>query len=65
MIFHRKKAVMPNLEMQVDNQDIVQVYTTKFLGVVIDWKLTWKDHIALVTGNSPKVSVWSQRQGDI
>ena len=35
MIFHRKKAVMPNLKIQIDNQDIDQVYKTKFLGVVI------------------------------
>ena len=54
MIFHRKKAVMPNLKIQIDNQDIDQVYKTKFLGVVIDWKLTWKDHIALVTGKLSK-----------
>ena len=54
MIFHRKKTVMPNLKIQIDNQDIDQVYKTKFLGVVIDWKLTWKDHIALVTGKLSK-----------
>ena len=34
--FIRKKAVMPNLKIPVDNHDIDQVYKTKFLCVRLE-----------------------------
>ena len=37
-----------NVSSSIDNCEIDMVYKTKFLGVVIDSKLNWKDHIAIV-----------------
>ena len=38
------------LDIKIDNQEISQVLKTKFLGVAIDSKLSWKEHIAYITG---------------
>ena len=32
----------------IDNSSITRVRATQFLGIIIDEKLTWKDHISLV-----------------
>ena len=41
----------PNaLDIKIDNQKISRVLKTKFLGVVVDSKLSWKEHIAYITG---------------
>ena len=37
-----------NIEISIQNAKINLVYTTKFLGVLIDNKLNWKDHIDLI-----------------
>ena len=34
----------------IDNERICEICKTKFLGVVIDNKLTWKDHISYISG---------------
>ena len=34
---------------------ITRVRATKFLGVIIDEKLTWKDHISLVRSKLSKI----------
>ena len=34
----------------IDDETIDEVKNTKFLGVIIDNKLTWKDHINYVAG---------------
>ena len=49
IIFHRKKEPF-SIEIKINNKKIEQVYKTKFLGVVIDPKLSWKNHITLVSG---------------
>ena len=49
IIFHKKKEPF-SIEIKIYNEKIEQVYKTKFLGVVIDPKLSWKNHIALVSG---------------
>ena len=36
----------------MNNSSITRVRATKFLGVIIDEKLTWKDHISLVRSKS-------------
>ena len=37
-----------NGNISINNSEIYMVYKTKFLGVVIDIKLNWKDHVAMV-----------------
>ena len=49
MLFHRTKrdAVV---KIQIDNEEIDRVYQTKFLGVIIDHKIAWKEHVTYVSG---------------
>ena len=45
---------MSHLNIKIDDQLIDKVEKTKFLGVVIDSKLSWKNHISLVSGKLSK-----------
>ena len=46
MIFSNKHLDHNNLiNITIDGTNIVQVFETKFLGVMIDHKLNWKSHI--------------------
>ena len=49
-----KKKVLSNIEIKINNSNILEVDNTKFLGVIIDSKLTWKDHITYVTNKIDK-----------
>ena len=42
----------------IDGNDINEVCKTKFLGVLIDNKLNWKDHIFMYRLKHPEVSEW-------
>ena len=50
IVFNRKKNIDTKLKIHIDNQDIEEVLSTKFLGVIIDSKLTWKQHISHISG---------------
>ena len=50
MVFTNKKSRTANLKISIDNQIIDEVCQTKFLGVMIDNKLTWKNHISYICG---------------
>ena len=43
-----------NVNISIDNCEIDMVYKTKVLGVVIDSKLNWKDHVAMVESKLSK-----------
>ena len=43
-----------NVSISVNNCKIGMVYKTKFLGVEIDSKLNWKDHVGMVTSKLSK-----------
>ena len=45
MVFTPKNKVIGDIEVNIHDVQIQRVYTTKFLGVQIDSKLTWKMHI--------------------
>jgi len=47
MIFlpHTNISIPTNFELLINNTALIRVVTTKFLGVIIDSKLTWKNHI--------------------
>ena len=50
MVFSKKKTPRNELRLQIDGEAINEVYKTKFLGVIIDNKLNWKDHIPYICG---------------
>ena len=50
MLFSGGKRPPNDLNIEIDNQKISPVFKTKFLGVVIDSKLSWKEHISYITG---------------
>ena len=47
MLFNNKK-VMPNCSIFINGQQVERVCETKFLGVLIDEKLSWKSHISFL-----------------
>ena len=53
MLFCGKRRVDQNITVKIDGKDIQRVKHTKFLGVIIDEQLTWKEHICYI---SKKVS---------
>ena len=46
MIFHSRKNIKINFDVLINNEIINKVECTKFLGVLIDSKLTWCNHIS-------------------
>ena len=49
MIFS-KARVKPSVNLKIDNENLSEVEKTKFLGVMIDNKLTWKYHVNYIAG---------------
>ena len=49
MIFHRSR-ITPNVinKVVIDNHELTQVNSAKYLGVIIDHKLNWIEHISYV-----------------
>ena len=50
MVFSNKNASKPDLQISIDGHSIEETDHTKFLGVIIDSKLNWKNHISYITG---------------
>ena len=48
MCFSAKNKATPCISLQIDGEAIAEVFKSKFLGVIIDNKLSWKDHIFFV-----------------
>ena len=48
MCFSAKNKSRPGISLTIDGEAIADVNKSKFLGVVIDNKLSWKDHISFV-----------------
>ena len=46
MLFTNCRRVQ-NVSISINNCEIDMVYKTKFLGVMIDTQLNWKDHVAM------------------
>ena len=40
------KKIKEPLKLKINGENIKQVNSTKILGIIIDSKLTWKQHIA-------------------
>ena len=56
MVFKpRQKSSICNIQISIDNQNIVKVKETNFLGVILDENLNWKSevsHVANKVANS-------------
>ena len=50
MMFHRTgiKHKAPEIKVHISGNNIVCVNNTKFLGLIIDSKLNWSDHITYI-----------------
>ena len=49
MIFHRSR-IQPNVinKVVIDNHQLIQVNSAKYIGVIFDHKLNWIEHISYV-----------------
>ena len=54
MVFSRKKFRDCQINLNIDQKSLTQVHKSKFLGIVIDDQLTFKDHIAHVSSKVAK-----------
>ena len=54
MIFSSKNKPHPDMNINIDGEIINETSKTKFLGVIIDNKLSWKDHILYISGKLAK-----------
>ena len=51
MIFSKKKSPQRvSIELKIDGEKLSEVDKTKFLGVIIDNKLSWKEHVNYICG---------------
>ena len=55
IIFHNRQLKIKSVpKIKIDNNSIDQVWSTKFLGVLINENLTWTDHIFTVLNQTSK-----------
>src|SRR5260221_10331800 len=52
MVFSKRKPA--HISLMMNQVEINQVQNTKFLGIVINSRLTWNEHVALVVKKSSK-----------
>ena len=45
MIFTRKNKIVPDIDIRINNVCIERMHVTKFLEMLIDSQLNWKQHI--------------------
>lgn len=48
MVFHRGKRKFAKINIKIDNSIIEQVENSKFLGIIIDHRLDWSNHISYI-----------------
>lgn len=65
MVFGNQKEIDGDIELKICDVEIERVYETKYLGVVIDHKLTWKQHIDYIKGTISKSIVILYKSRDI
>ena len=54
MVFGNSKHRNTTLQVSIKNSNIKRVYVTKFLGILIDDRLNWKEHISLICSKLSK-----------
>ena len=50
MLFGKRRNRHMDAKKIIDGHEIDQVVKTKFIGIVIDKNLNWKDHVFLISG---------------
>ena len=50
MVFSTRRTQKTSLKLITDGKSIGEIQNTKFLGIIIDNKLNWKDHISSIAG---------------
>ena len=50
MIFSGFKKNKPSIKLNIEGEPISDTIKSNFLGVIIDYKLSWKNHIAYISG---------------
>ena len=50
MVFPNKRSLASTIKLEINKERIVETCKAKFLGVKIDNKLTWKEHINYISG---------------
>ena len=50
MVITRIKVAKNNIVIKINDHVISEVHKTKFLGVIIDNKIYWKDHVSYIAG---------------
>ena len=54
MVFHRARIKTQDIEAVMQNKSVNCVTSTKFLGIIIDNKVKWNEHITYVKNKIPK-----------
>ena len=55
VIFHPRQRKTPNnIEIIANDQLLKQEYTIKYLGLILDCNLSWKDHISFVENKAKR-----------
>ena len=49
LMMSRKKTLNPQVDVILSNEAIQRVTKAKFLGVIVDQHLNWKDHISMTS----------------
>ena len=49
MLFTRKRTNVHDIDIEINNITISRVKNVKFLGVILDEKMSWKDHINYIS----------------
>ena len=57
MVFHRAKIKCKTEKNIIRNNEIAVVNSTKFLGVIIDDKLKWKEHLQYIEKISKSIGI--------
>ena len=54
MVFSKRRTRKTSLKLIIDGESIGEVQNTTFLGIIIDNKLNWKDHISYIAGKDSR-----------
>ena len=54
MVFSKKHMANSDLQIEINGEIITRCQKTKFLGVIIDEKVTWREHINYISGKVSK-----------
>ena len=64
-MFSLKKSLTPHNEVILRNEVVERVNKAKFLGVIVDQHLNWKDHITIYQKNSKSYGIIYQIRNNL